>query len=32
MGVTFVAGTFFLGGLLTTVADLFTLRPARAEG
>src|SRR5512139_3735634 len=31
MGITFVAGIFFLGGLLTTVVDLFTVRPARAE-
>jgi len=31
MGVTMVAGLFFLGGLLTTVVDLFTLRPAKAQ-
>jgi nitric oxide reductase subunit B len=31
MGVTMVAGVFFLGGLLTTVFDLFTLRPAKAR-
>ena len=31
MGVTMVAGVFFLGGLLTTVVDLFTLRPAKAQ-
>jgi nitric oxide reductase subunit B len=31
MGVTMVAGVFFLAGLLTTVVDLFTLRPARAQ-
>ena len=29
MGVTMAAGVFFLGGLLTTVADLLTLRPAK---
>jgi len=31
MGVTMVAGVFFLGGLLTTVVDLFTLRPAKSQ-
>jgi nitric oxide reductase subunit B len=31
MGVTMVAGVFFLAGLLTTVVDLFTLRPAKAQ-
>ena len=31
MGVTLVAGIFFLGGLLTTAVDLFTLRPRRSE-
>jgi hypothetical protein len=31
MGVTMVAGLFFLGGLLTTVVDLFTLRPAKVR-
>jgi hypothetical protein len=31
MGVTMLAGVFFLGGLLTTVFDLFTLRPAKAR-
>jgi len=29
MGVTLVAGIFFLGGLLFTVKDLLSLRPAR---
>jgi len=29
MGVTMVAGIFFLVGLLITVTDLLTLRPAR---
>ncbi|HJX72796.1 MAG TPA: cbb3-type cytochrome c oxidase subunit I, partial [Candidatus Deferrimicrobiaceae bacterium] len=29
MGVTMTAGVFFLIGLLTTVTDLLTLRPAR---
>jgi hypothetical protein len=31
MLITVVAGVFFLGGLLTTVTDLFTLRPAKQE-
>ena len=31
MGVTMLAGVFFLGGLLTTVVDLFTLRPAKVK-
>jgi nitric oxide reductase subunit B len=31
MGVTMAAGVFFLAGLLTTVVDLFTLRPAKAQ-
>ena len=31
MGVTMVAGVFFLGGLLTTVVDLFTLRPVKVK-
>ena len=31
MGVTMAAGVFFLGGLLTTVVDLFTLRPGRCR-
>jgi nitric oxide reductase subunit B len=31
MLVTMVAGVFFLGGLLTTVTDLLTLRPAKQE-
>lgn len=29
MGITLVAGLFFLAGLLVTVKDLFCLRPAR---
>ena len=31
MGVTVFAGIFFLAGLLTTAADLLTLRPAKAK-
>jgi nitric oxide reductase subunit B len=31
MGATMVAGVCFLGGLLTTVVDLFTLRPAKVR-
>ena len=31
MLVTIVAGVFFLAGLLTTVTDLLTLRPAKQE-
>jgi hypothetical protein len=31
MLVTIIAGVFFLGGLLTTVTDLLTLRPAKQE-
>ena len=30
MGITLVAGLFFLAGLLVTVKDLFCLRPAQA--
>jgi nitric oxide reductase subunit B len=30
-GLTFVAGLFFLSGLLITMVDLFNLRPARAK-
>ncbi|MEW6719271.1 MAG: nitric-oxide reductase, partial [Thermodesulfobacteriota bacterium] len=32
MGVTMTAGVFFLAGLLTTVWDLLTVRPAKAQG
>jgi hypothetical protein len=32
MGVTMVAGFFFLAGVATTVFDLLTLRPARPSG
>ncbi len=31
MGVTMTAGVFFLGGLLTTAWDLFTVRPAKTS-
>jgi hypothetical protein len=31
MGVTMGAGVFFLLGLLTTVVDLLTVRPAKAQ-
>jgi hypothetical protein len=31
MGVTMTAGVFFLIGLLTTVTDLLTLRPAKQK-
>src|SRR5512143_1974326 len=31
MGVTMAMGFIFLGGLLTTVVNLFTLRPAKAK-
>jgi len=31
MGVTMTAGVFFLIGLLTTVTDLLTIRPAKSK-